>query len=67
MADRRVSYWVWWLLLLGFLLTGAGLLTSRDPTRQIAGTVLLFVPLAVFSLVALAYYLKQQAIARRQP
>ncbi len=65
MADRRVSYWFWWLLLAGFLLTGAGLLTSRDSGRQLVGIALLFVPLVVFSLVALAYYLKQQAMARR--
>ncbi len=66
MADRRISYWFWWLLLAGCLLTGAGLLTSPEPRRQIAGTILLFIPLAVASLVVLAYYLKQQAIARRQ-
>ncbi|MGB0651999.1 MAG: hypothetical protein ACPGQL_02265 [Thermoplasmatota archaeon] len=65
MADRRVSYWFWWLLLLGSLFTGAGLLLSPDAGRRWIGLGLLLLPLVVFGAVALAFYLKQRAVASR--
>lgn len=64
-GEKRIRYgWVW-LVFLGFLFVGAGLLLSPDASRRAWGLVLLLLPLAGISLLLAAYYLKSRGDAER--
>ncbi len=57
-GERRIRYgWVW-LLFLGSLFVGAGLLLSPDAGVRAGGLALLLLPLAGVGLMLAAYYVK---------
>lgn len=64
-GERRIRYgWVW-LLFLGSLFVGAGLLLNPDASTRAWGLVLLLLPLAGVGLLLAAYYLKSRGEAGR--
>ncbi len=59
-GERRISYgWVW-LLFLGSLFVGAGMMLSQSAPVRAWGLVLLLVPLAAITMLLVAYYAKSR-------
>lgn len=64
-GERRLRYgWVW-LVFLGLLFVGAGLLLSPDAGRRAWGLALLLLPLAGVGLLLAAYYAKSRSDAKQ--
>jgi membrane-bound ClpP family serine protease len=60
MAERRLRYPLLWLGFVALMVAGAAFLSSGDGTMQAVGIGLIVLPLAVFGVVTLAYYLLER-------
>lgn len=66
MADRRLRYPLLWLAFVIVMICGAALISSDNAVVRGLGLAIFVVPLLVFGLLGLVYYLIERYRANRE-